>query len=249
MTAGRWHLGPMCAFDIESTGVNVETDRVVTVTVAHVNDGPTRAASYLINPGIDIPPAASAVHGISTEHAREHGHPPGEVLDVVAAELALTLRHGTPVVTMNGVYDFTLLDRDCTRHGVPTVTERLDDAPLAPVIDVRVLDKKVDRYRKGGRKLTDLCKTYQVRIDGAHDATEDALAAARVAWRIAQRNPEIAAMDPLVLHRMQVQWAAEQTASFAAYRRALGNPLEDEDGTWPIRPAKPTTANQGREAA
>jgi DNA polymerase III epsilon subunit-like protein len=140
------------------------------------------------------------------------------------------------------------------------------------VIDIFVIDKAADRYRRGGRKLVDLCTTYQVKHGGAHDATEDALAAGRVAGRLAQRYPRIAAMDLDELHAAQVRWAAEQATSFRQYlyREAnqrlhrvddttsveagdlarqdadqLRTRAEAVDGAWPLR-AHPAAVGGGR---
>lgn len=231
-----WHNGPMLPFDTETTGVDVENDRIVTASLVSINGSNVTTDSYLINPGVDIPNEATAVHGITTEHAAAHGKPPAEVLDIIAADLALSLHRGIPVVGMNVAFDLTILDRDCYRHGVPTVTDRLDGAPLAPVIDVRVLDKQVEQRRRGKRKLTDLCEHYKVRIDGAHDASFDAIAAARVAWRIAQKYPAIGTMPLPELHKHQIDWAFEQAASLQAYFRRSGKPDAVVDGAWPIRP-------------
>lgn len=248
-----WHLGPLCPFDIESTGVDVENDRVVSVTVARIRPGePTDVRSHLIAVDVDIPQAATDVHGITTEHARASGKPAAEVLDAVAGDLALAMHAGTPVVGCNLAYDFTILDRELRRNGLPTVEDRLG-GPIRPVIDVFVIDKAVDRYRPGSRKLTALCEHYGVRIDGAHDAEFDALAAARVAYRIAQRAAR-ALTDPLdvadlyrsrkypdriarefqtlgrmsldELHDAQVGWYATQSEGLAAHWRRQAHELE-----------------------
>ncbi len=234
-----WHLGKMLAFDLETTGIDVESDRIVTASTVGITPDQTyrtRTASWLVDPGVDIPEAATAVHGITTDHAKEHGERPEVALDAVAADLALALVGGVPVVGMNLPYDLTLLDRECRRHRVPTLDDRLDGR-VRPVIDVHVLDKQVDPYRKGSRKLTDLCEHYAVRLDDAHDSTADAVAAARVAYRICQRFPELAAMSLGELHDAQITWAAEQAASLAAHWRRKGDPRADDvDGSWPIRP-------------
>jgi len=238
-TAVAWHRGQMIGFDTETTGVDVdvEQDRIVTGSVVHIvptKDGPqTATMSLLADPGVPIPEAASAIHGITTERAQADGRPPSVVLSELTTYLADAIDDGCPIVGMNLVYDLTILDRDCRRHGVTPLSQRVP--AIRPVIDVRVLDKRVDPYRRGGRKLTDLCLHYGVRIDGAHDATFDALAALRVAWRIAEKHPQLQ-IDLGHLHDQQVVWAAEQVANFAAYRRRQGEPLEDEDGTWPIKP-------------
>jgi DNA polymerase-3 subunit epsilon len=161
---------------------------------------------------------------------RENGRPPAEAVDEIAHAVAKELIDGTPVVGMNVTYDLTILDRECRRNGLPTVDDRLDGKALAPVIDVFVLDKAIDRYRKGGRKLVDLCRHYRVRIDGAHDSTQDAIAAARVAWKIAAENPALAAMSLTDLHAQQVKWAAEQGANFAQHLRRIANEKVHEAG-------------------
>jgi DNA polymerase-3 subunit epsilon len=255
MTA--WAMGELAPFDCESTGVQVETDRIVSATVARIRPGqPTEVRSHLIAVDVDIPEGATEVHGITTEHARANGRPAAEVLDLVAADLALAMRAGVPVVGCNLAYDFTILDRELRRHRLPTVEERLG-RPIGPVIDVFVLDKALDRYRKGGRKLVDLCEHYGVRIDGAHDAEFDAMAAARVAYRLAQRAAK-AVSDPLEvadlyadqryperlvrgfqafarlsveeLHERQVGWYRVQAEGLAAYWFKQANELEHQAG-------------------
>lgn len=218
-----WHLGPMCAFDTETTGVDVDKDRIVTITAAAIVPGQeTEILNHLIAVDMDIPDEATKVHGITTEHAQRNGVPAAEALEAVAEMLADAMDADVPVVGMNLSFDFTILDRELRRNGLVTLEARLG-REISPVVDIFVIDKAVDRYRRGGRKLTDLRQTYNVRHDGAHDATEDALAAARVAWRIAQQYPQIAAMSLDELHRCQVRWAEEQALSFQQYLYRLAN--------------------------
>ena len=185
-----WHLGTLVAYDCESTGVDIETARIVTACIAVIDGSGKNAPSVrtlLINPGVDIPAEATKIHGISTEQARRDGGDPREAIARIVGTLDETLKRGYPVVGHNvGTYDLSLLDREARRHGIRPLEN------VRPVIDTLCLDKAVDRYRKGSRRLTDACEHYGVRIDGAHDASHDALASARVAWRIAQRYPQIA---------------------------------------------------------
>jgi len=179
--------GPMVGFDTETTGIDVERDRIVTTcTVLLQPATPTwtqKVTSNLIAVDVDIPAAAEEVHGISTKFARENGDPAPVVLDAVADQLYRAMAARIPVVGSNLAYDFTILDRELRRHDLPTVDERLGRS-LGPVIDVLVIDKWLDPYRKGKRKLTDLCEHYGIELVGAHDSTVDALAAARVAYRM-----------------------------------------------------------------
>lgn len=238
-----WFEDRLCGFDLETTGVDVETDRIVTACVVQVGGGqPTAAANWLADPGIEIPDGASRVHGISTEKARAEGAPAAEVVEQVTAALAQVARDGIPIVAMNAAYDVSLLDRECRRHGVPTLTDLVGDA--LRVVDPMVIDRQVDRYRKGSRTLTALCQHYDVRLDGAHSADADAIAACRVAWRIASQRPELAAMSLEQLHKQQTAWAREQAAGRADYfRRTPGK--EDRAATvrgdWPLIPHQTTT--------
>src|SRR5262249_12478895 len=74
----------------------------------------------------------------------------------------------------------------------------------------------------GKRTLTAVCAHYNVPLDEAHAANADALAAARVAWRLAQAYPELRDVDLATLHRQQIDWAAEQAASFEDWLRRNG---------------------------
>lgn len=82
-------LSRVGVFDLETTGVDVETDRVVTahVGVLDAQGRQVAARSWLTDPGIPIPEGATAVHGISTERARREGRPPHEVVAEVVAAL------------------------------------------------------------------------------------------------------------------------------------------------------------------
>lgn len=235
-----WHLGPMIGLDTETSGVDLENDRIVTACIALV-DGrkggrPPETADTLIDPGIDIPEQAARVHGITTERARAEGVPARDGVEFIANMLATALRDepSAPLVVMNAPFDLTILDRECRRYGLPTLHDRLFDRPLH-VVDPFVIDKQIDRYRKGRRTLTALCEHYGVRLDGAHDASNDALAACRLAWMLAHRKPEVGGMALAELHAWQVKAKAEQAESFREYLRRQDKPCDDVSGEWPLQ--------------
>ncbi|MFB7589325.1 3'-5' exonuclease [Streptomyces sp. NPDC056169] len=228
-----WHLGRMAGFDLETTGIDVEQDRIVTATVVQCGGGqPTVAANWLADPGIEIPDGAAAVHGITTEKARAEGKPAAEVVADILAALGQVIASGVPIVAMNARYDLTLLDREAARHGLPPL-------PDGPVIDPLVIDKYVDRYRKGRRTLTALCEHYGVPLGAAHTSDADAIAACRVAWRIGSTRPELAAMPLEGLHYAQVTWAGEQAAGLQAHLRKT-DPAAYCPPEWPLIPRQQT---------
>lgn len=145
------------------------------------------------------------------------------------------LEGGVPVVAYNAAFDLTLLAAELRRHALPSLRERLGGLDPAPVIDPYTIDRSVDRYRRGKRNLEAVCREYGVRLDAAHDATADALAAARLACAIADRHPKVAALGPADLHRRQIEWYAEWAADFQSFLRRKGDATAVVDGTWPLR--------------
>src|SRR5690606_31135764 len=104
-----------------------------------------------------------------------------------------------------------------------------------PVIDPLVIDKAVDRYRKGKRTLEFASLHYGVLLQGAHDAQADAVASGRVAQAIAARYAQELPTDAHALHDLQVGWAADQAASFQEYMRRVKDPTFTTSGAWPVR--------------
>lgn len=231
-----WRLGRLAAFDIETTGIDPERDRIVTAAVSLVGAAiESEHHAWLVDPGIEIPAGASAVHGISTEQARAEGIDAGIAVEQITCVLARYLRDGTPIVAFNARFDLTILDREARRHGVRPLVDRVGGVEGLIVVDPFVLDKQVDRYRPGKRTLEAVCEHYDIRLDQAHAANADALAAARVAYRLASRVAELGDADLRRLHVQQVEWAAQQAASLRDYFAEMGR-SERVEGAWPIVP-------------
>ncbi|MFG6492062.1 exonuclease domain-containing protein [Microbacterium sp. P03] len=220
-------------FDLETTGIDVTTDRIVTAHVGllDASGGVVRSSDWLADPGIDIPAGAHAVHGISTQHARAHGRPARDVAEDVVDALRALLDAGIPVVAYNAPYDFSLLKYEAIRHGVEPIHDP------SPVIDPLVVDKTYDRYRRGKRTLEAVAAHYAVQLVGAHDAAADAIAAGRVAQALAERFATRLPPTLAELHTQQIAWARAQAESLTEYFIQVGrlDPEDRLDGSWPIR--------------
>lgn len=181
-----WHLQPMIGFDLETSGVDPETAHIVTACVGWASASGWRPRNYLLKQTQPIPEAATAVHGISTEHANTHGTDPAETLAEIAETLTNSWAQGTPVVGFNIVYDFTVLDRNLRRHGFPGLRV------TGPVIDCLVLDKATHTFRPGSRKLIDVARHHRIKLteEEAHGAEADALASCRLAYKLAALPPD-----------------------------------------------------------
>lgn len=223
--------------DFETTGINAHEDRVV--QAALVDLAPQRrpgVATWLVNPGVPIPAEASEVHHITDAIVQADGLDPADVLFDLTGRLALALGRGIPVVGFNISYDLTMLEAENRRHGLPTLTERLTPGQVAPIVDVHVLDKYADKYRKGGRKLVDVAAHYRVINVGAHDAAGDALASCRLWPRVMDAHAEkFRGLNLAGLHAAQVKWRAEQMNGLRAYFDK--NQIEHDgcDRGWPIQ--------------
>lgn len=236
-----WHERILVSFDCETTGTCVEQDRIVTAAVVTINplEGTVDKQEWLADPGIDIPAEATAVHGITTEMARAEGRPAAQVVREIAASLYAGWRGaGATVVVYNASFDLSLLDRELARH------HGLHLENIGPVVDPLCLDKHYDRYRKGSRKLVDVARHYGIVLSelDAHGAAADALAAARVAWKLARTYRELGSMTNEQLHNNQVAWYREQALGLAEYFRKQGK-TEHVSTEWPIRlaPAEVTS--------
>ncbi|WP_030382444.1 MULTISPECIES: 3'-5' exonuclease [unclassified Streptomyces] len=231
-----WHRELLIGFDLETTGTDPHEARIVTGAVIEVRNGERLGhRQWLADPGVEIPEDAIAVHGITNERATAEGAPPDGVADAIAEVLAGHWRAGVPVVAYNAAFDLTLLSAELRRHGLPSLRERLGGADPAPVVDPYTIDRRVDRYRRGKRNLEAVCGEYGVVLDAAHDATADAVAAARLATAIADRHPKIASLTPAELHARQIEWYADWAADFESFLRRKGADDAVVDGRWPLR--------------
>ncbi len=230
-----WATTPLAGFDTETTGVDVESDRIVTAAIARDMPGvETHPWSALVDPQVDIPDAATAIHGITTEKARQFGLHPAEAVGEVVDRLAAVWAAGAPVVGFNVAYDLTLLDRESRRWlGEPLVIG-------GAVLDPLVIDRRVDRYRKGSRTLAAVCAQYGVPADpgGGHDAVADASQAVRLLRAVLALSSfawDPATFTPAELSTWCGRTHADWATQFASYLRSQGRTDDLPDPAWPVR--------------
>lgn len=218
----------LAVFDLETTGLDLRESRIVTACVAVIdaNGQQIQVHEWLVNPGIDIPEQASAVHGVTTEMARKDGGDPASAVSELV-ELLSKYSKDMPLVAFNAPYDFTILQSEALRYSIN---------PLAPepVIDPLVLDRAMVRKRFGKRTLGVLCGDYGVELVDAHNSTADAIAAGRLAQRQAARFPQLD-VDAHELHRLQSIWSDEQSREFEAWLKTQNRSDFRAELGWPIK--------------
>ncbi|MFF5968159.1 exonuclease domain-containing protein [Streptomyces collinus] len=235
MTLVPWTRRPLVGIDFETTDLNVFTDRIVTGCVVRWGGGlPTEVRTWRSDlGGAEISATATAIHNITTEQARSQGDPAADVIADIASVISQYAKAGWPLVAMNAPFDLTMLESECTRYGVPSIWNA---TPV--VLDPWVMDRYLDRYRKGKRTLVDLCHHYGVKLEGgAHNAEVDAKAACGVTWKIGNRYPRIGREDIGELHEMQARWARELRDEYLAWQEREFGACDEGPYDWPLIPA------------
>ncbi len=222
----------LAVFDTETTGVDTRNARIVTASIATLNHSGEiiTKQQWMINPGIPIPEQASAVHGITDEIVQRDGAEPKESIAAINELLRGLFNSETPVVVYNAPYDLSLLKYESLRHGLEPI-----ENPF-PIIDPLIIDKQVDRYRKGKRTLGVTAEHYGVSLgDDAHDALADAVAAGRIAIEIAKKFSDQLPNASGELHEAQILWAKQQEESYQQWLQSQGRESNYKTRrTWPV---------------
>lgn len=227
--AAPWHEGTIASLDFETTGVRPQKDRMVSVNLSFVDpEGEILDGSLytIVNPGVDIPTEASEIHGITTAHAQAVGASPYLTLLDLKAAVAWAHTEGIPICIYNVPFDWPLLHAEAARHGVHGIPR---DVPL---LDPLVLDRALDRYRKGSRKLADVAAHYGVELADAHDASADAAASVGVLRALARTYPRLASMSLSELQGFQRRAYETWKDGINDYWERIGKESRVE-GSWP----------------
>jgi DNA polymerase-3 subunit epsilon len=222
-------------FDLETTGVDYFTDLPVSYAfVEHIVPGRELYEDVIqsgyVNPGVPIPAAVTAIHGITDAMVADA--PQVEwATEMIAARLDSVWKNGGVIVGMNVSFDITMVDSLCQRFGLVPLSQR----GLGPIIDVLVIDRHYDKYRRGGRKLTDLCKHYGVVLGDAHDAASDSSACLEILQIQLAAKPELAAIPLDKINESVGPWYETWARDYSAYRVKNGDSALNEGRfSWPV---------------
>lgn len=181
------HLNrPLAFFDLETTGVDVERDRIVQIGIIRIEtDGKRAAWDSLVNPECPIPPQATAIHGITDADVRD-----APTFAQLRAEIENRLG-GADLAGYNSIrFDLPLLESELRRAG-----SRIDLAGAKHLDAMRVF------HAMERRDLTAAYKFYCGKeLEGAHGALADAAATLEVLDAQIARYEEVPG-DVEALHR------------------------------------------------
>ena len=153
---------PIAFIDLETTGINVSTDRIVELSVLKISpNGKEEWMSTRVNPEMAIPPKTTAIHGISDEDVAN-----SPTFKEVAKKLAVFLE-GCDLAGYNAIkFDIPVLAEEFLRVNIDFNFRKR-----------RYVDVQVIFYKKEQRTLSAAYQFYCKKdLEGAHSSKADTAA-------------------------------------------------------------------------
>lgn len=150
---------PIVFFDLETTGINIGTDKIVEISILKVfPNGNKESKTWLVNPEIEIPKEASDIHGITNEQV---------VTEPTFKELAPQINEL--------IADCDLAGFNSNRFDIPLLAEELMRVGIDFNMNNRkAIDVQVIFHKKEQRTLSAGYQFYCGKeLEGAHGAEAD----------------------------------------------------------------------------
>jgi len=150
---------PLVFFDLETTGVNIGVDRVVEISILKIfPNGNKESKTWLVNPEVEIPVEATAIHGITNEKV---------VTEPTFKELA------SQIYEM--ISDADLAGFNSNRFDIPLLAEELIRAGIDfDMENKKAIDVQVIFHKKEQRTLSAGYQFYCGKeLEDAHSAEAD----------------------------------------------------------------------------
>ena len=153
---------PIIFLDLETTGIDIVKDRIVELSLVKVMpDGTKEVKTRRINPGMPIPEAATAIHGITDDDVKDCPR-----FEQVAKSLAAYIKGSDLGGYNSNRFDIPMLAEEFLRAGVDI------DLKKRKFVDVQTIF-----HKKEQRTLSAAYKFYcDSDLEGAHSAEADTLA-------------------------------------------------------------------------
>jgi DNA polymerase-3 subunit epsilon len=168
---------PICFIDLETTGINVSTDRIVEIAIVKIGvDGNKQVKRRLVNPEMPIPKESSDVHGITDEMVKD-----APSFKAMANEIKQFIE-GSDIGGYNSNrFDVPMLNEEFLRAGISV------DIESRKLLDVQKVFHKMEQ-----RTLSAAYQFYcHKTLEDAHTAEADATATWEVLEAQIERYPQI----------------------------------------------------------
>jgi len=170
---------PICFIDLETTGINVSTDKIVEIAIVKIMpDGTKQVKRKLVNPEMAIPKAASEIHGISDEMVKE-----APTFKQIANEVKQFIELSDLAGYNSNRFDIPMLNEEFLRAGISV------DIESRKLLDVQKVYHMMEQ-----RTLSAAYKFYcNKNLEDAHSAEADATATWEVLEAQLEKYPQIGA--------------------------------------------------------
>ncbi|WP_027125343.1 3'-5' exonuclease [Gelidibacter mesophilus] len=150
---------PICFFDLETTGINITSDRIVEIAILKVHpNGKEERKTWLINPEMPIPAEVTAIHGISDADIADK-----PVFKELANEINTMVKDSDLAGFNSNRFDIPLLAEEMLRAGIDF------DMKGRVAVDVQTIFHKMEQ-----RTLAAAYKFYcDKKLEDAHSAEAD----------------------------------------------------------------------------
>ncbi len=168
---------PICFIDLETTGINVSTDRIVEIAIVKIGiDGTKQVKRRLVNPEMPIPKGSSEVHGITDEMVKD-----APTFKQIANEVKQFME-GSDIGGYNSNrFDVPMLNEEFLRAGIGV------DIESRKLLDVQKVFHMMEQ-----RTLSAAYQFYcHKTLEDAHTAEADATATWEILEAQIERYPQI----------------------------------------------------------
>ena len=168
---------PICFIDLETTGINVSTDRIVEIAIVKIGiDGTKQVKRRLVNPEMPIPKGSSEVHGITDEMVKDAPN-----FKQIANEVKQFME-GSDIGGYNSNrFDVPMLNEEFLRAGIGV------DIESRKLLDVQKVFHMMEQ-----RTLSAAYQFYcHKTLEDAHTAEADATATWEILEAQIERYPQI----------------------------------------------------------
>jgi DNA polymerase-3 subunit epsilon len=168
---------PICFIDLETTGINVSTDRIVEIAIVKIGlDGSKQVKRRLVNPEMPIPKGSSDVHGITDDMVKD-----APSFKMLANEIKQFME-GCDIGGYNSNrFDVPMLNEEFLRAGIGV------DIETRKLLDVQKVFHMMEQ-----RTLSAAYQFYcHKTLEGAHTAEADATATWEILEAQIDRYPQI----------------------------------------------------------
>lgn len=187
--------------DVETTGLDPRTDRIVEVGLVRWCHGSTSCLiNCLVNPGRHIPESASKVNGITNEMVTD-----AITLEEIASDILDYVRVADVLVAYNWPFDSSFMEAELDARWTLATSGR-------PIIDPLVVARKASKtpgspiYGLGSRKLASVAEGLGIPMNGVHRSAVDCELACRVLEHLLPMLPD----DEREASAIIAKWRQEQ---------------------------------------